>query len=349
MTRLFLHAGTHKTGTTAIQSFATTHREALAERGLIFPTLGPDLPRSSHPHHVLAHTVAGEPTGLDADRIPDMVARWRDTADRTGGTVLLSAEPIYRHVLRKGRNNDWATARRRYLSRFARLLEPFEVEPVLVFRRPEDFARSSFQERVMQTSQAPWGSFAEFRDQAVGRKIRYFRNARLLHDVFGALRVMTFEDLVRAGPVPHAFFGALGFDVTDLPEPGVVRRSLSPEETAVKLALVRRGYPPECNAAVLDWLRAPGTAARIGEVFGPGPFGIWESAEALEAFRARTGPEVEKLRDAFFPGRETLFPEPPARPGPAPVPVPDHPPGLDELLATAPVPKVAGAAAHAGS
>ena len=81
MTRLLLHVGTHKTGTTAIQTFAMRHRAALLERGLLFPTLEPDLPQHSLPHHVLAHTVAGQRTNLDMNRIPDLVARWHEAAE----------------------------------------------------------------------------------------------------------------------------------------------------------------------------------------------------------------------------------------------------------------------------
>jgi hypothetical protein len=338
MTRLFLHAGTHKTGTTAIQTFAMRHRAALLDRGLLFPTLEPDLPGRSMPHHVLAHTVAGQRTGLDLNRIPDLVARWRETAEKAGAAVLISAEPIYRHVLSKGPDEKWTDGRRRYLKRLARLLAPFDVEPVLVFRRPEDFARSSFQERVMKSSSAPWGSFAEFRDQAIDIR-KYFRNAKILQAVFGTLRAMTFEDLTEGGPVPQNFFRALGVDVSDLDDGGVVRESLGPRETAVKLALIRRSYPPDRNAAVLDWLRAPDTTARIDAIFGPGPFGIWESAAALEVFRAQTAPQVERLRAGFFPDRAALFPAP--RAGAGPDPVPDHPAGLDGLLGMAPVPAMA--------
>ena len=195
------------------------------------------------------------------------MARGRRSA---GAAVLISAEPIYRHVLHKAPDGNWADGRRRYLKRLAGLLAPFEVEPVLVFRRPEDFARSSFQERVMKSSSAPWGSFAEFRDQAVDIR-KYFRNAKMLQAVFGNLTVMTFEDLMETGSVTRGFFGALGVDVSDLDDGGVVRESLGPRETAVKLALIRRGYPPERNAAVLDWLRAPDTTERIDENLRPRP------------------------------------------------------------------------------
>jgi len=42
MTRLFLHIGFHKTGTTAIQSFLSANRRKLREQGVLYPDLDPE-------------------------------------------------------------------------------------------------------------------------------------------------------------------------------------------------------------------------------------------------------------------------------------------------------------------
>ena len=46
--RLFVHVGTHKTGTTSIQVFLRGHAAALRRQGLYVPTTGTIDPQSGH-------------------------------------------------------------------------------------------------------------------------------------------------------------------------------------------------------------------------------------------------------------------------------------------------------------
>ena len=157
MTRLILHAGSHKTGTTAIQTFAMSNRAALAERGWIYPGLAPfadDGKHAAHPVRARARPSSAKSCSRHATR-GGCRAAGRAQAKAAGVDVFVSAEPLYRHVLPRKGPRDWLSGRRAYLGRLAKVLAPFEVEPVLVFRRPDDFVRALYQENVFKKDRAP--------------------------------------------------------------------------------------------------------------------------------------------------------------------------------------------------
>lgn len=331
--KLILHAGTHKTGTTAIQTFAARHREALARRGVLYPDLAP-LGRADHkhPHHAFAHALADKEKALPAAEAARLAGLWAEAAAAAGATVLISAEPLYRHRLRAPEASPgWRADRGRYLDRLAAALAPFDVEVVLVFRRPDDYARSLFQENAGLTTQRSWDSFAAFRAHAAGGSLRYAQNAELFAERFGPPRCLIYEDLPRGDGFCPAFFAAVGLDADGLAPVGVVRESLDPAETLVKLALDSRfGGGRGRNAALRKFVKSRPVAALLAERLGPGPFGLWESDAARAAFLEACAPEMERLRAGFLPDRATLFP-PPGDVLPPPVPPLDA--ALEALLA----------------
>ena len=119
---LVLHIGSHKTGTTAVQRFAAAHRAILRERGLWYPSYDEIGLPEHYAHHHFAHAIADAARGKfdigDAERFSAAVRRGR----RKGETVLLSAEPIYRHVL-KGPDDYWAQ-REAYVARLKEMMAP---------------------------------------------------------------------------------------------------------------------------------------------------------------------------------------------------------------------------------
>jgi hypothetical protein len=58
MRRCFLHIGTHKTGTTAIQVQLNNHRDRLAQRGFLYPKTG--IPDKHAGHHNIAWQLRGD-------------------------------------------------------------------------------------------------------------------------------------------------------------------------------------------------------------------------------------------------------------------------------------------------
>ena len=160
--RLVLHAGTHKTGTTSIQRVLADNRDWLRSRGLYYPD-GGKIFRERTPHHQIAHGLKSADPVLHRASL-DYIRQIRCNA-RDGETVIISSEPIYRHISGRADANNvsdeeyWAR-RRRYLEDVARALHEFDVEVLLFYRRVDDFAVSSYGESVRKGS---WhGDFMDF-------------------------------------------------------------------------------------------------------------------------------------------------------------------------------------------
>lgn len=94
---VFLHIGSHKTSTTAIQHFASRNREWLLENGLIyssFDLVGEAAPRS---HLSLVKQLAVKNTPPDVREKANLVlARANDLAVSKGKNILISAESLFR-------------------------------------------------------------------------------------------------------------------------------------------------------------------------------------------------------------------------------------------------------------
>lgn len=333
MPTLYLHAGTHKTGTTAIQAFARKHRRRLKRRGLLYPGYARYL--LQHPryvlsppegHHWFAHAVAE--TGKvplsngDADELAE---RWRHQALRARADVLLSAEAVYRHVLGTG---SYADRRKRYLARLKETLGEFDVVTLLVYRRPDDYLRSFYQERVMRAT-APLPPFSTY-SASEPPGLRYHENARLFADTLGTVWALTYEDLTASNGFFGDFFSSIGVDVTDLRPVGVVRKSLTPTETRVKNFANKHIRDRDHGKAFLRWLRSGPIQRRIREAYGDTDYDLWPDHEAREAFLQSRAEDLEKLRADFFPERECLFP--PLDPAETPPEVPELPGELKRLV-----------------
>ena len=77
---VYLHAGTHKTGTTAIQAFLYRQREMLVERGLYLPRAGMTGSPPERGHHNIAFELGGYTVDPDAGGLADLVAELRAAA-----------------------------------------------------------------------------------------------------------------------------------------------------------------------------------------------------------------------------------------------------------------------------
>ena len=345
MTRLILHAGTHKTGTSAIQSFARTHRAALLARGWLYPGLAGLAEDGTAPHHIFAHALAGRSELVTALDAMDLPRAWAEEAERHGADLFLSAEPFYRHVLQQERTRgDWLVGRRRYLARLAKVLAPFEVEVLLVYRRPDDFVRSLFQENMTKPpkGEAKWADFAAFRRHAANGALRYAESAVLFAERFPRVRCLIYEDFAGDPEFCRRILAEVGIDAGRLAEAGVVRRSLTPAATLAKCFLNQAPLDERQNAKVLKWLKSPAAAELIAEHLGAGPFDLWESQGARQALLDARAEDLERLRLGFLPDRPVLFP--PLDPA-GPPPVPEFPAALKTaLLRKAPLPAAAKAA-----
>ncbi|WP_421726512.1 hypothetical protein [Bauldia sp.] len=293
---VFLHIGSHKTGTTAIQKFAHAPRRKLRNRGLWYPGYSEIGRPSRYGHHHFSHAVANAPRGgfrpEDALRFAEAIRQRR----RDGEDVLISAEPIYRHVLGEG---DYWQQRRAYVEHLRDVLELDDVVVVAVLRRQDGFARSLYQEKVRaKRYTAPFRQFLVEERQ----DFEYHRQLEPFADVFGRVDVKVYEDLRDKGLI-DAFFQQLGVAVADLRRKSVANPSLPLELVEYKRLLnATRVDMDHLDAAVGKlWKRA-----RAGGLIDDTD---WVPRHELEAFCASFDVGNEQVRAQFAGDRPApLFP-----------------------------------------
>lgn len=251
--------------------------------------------------------------------------KWQKKARRRNKNILISAEALYRHLLDKGTYDE---RRISYLKRVAEVFCNFDITVILVFRRPDDYLRSLYQERVMRAIR-PLPAFEKFISNNQ-RGLGYYENAKLFADIFPQVNCLIYEELADTGSFFINFFKELHVDVSHFREAGIVRKSMSPQETMVKNFANNYINSRKAGKSFLRWLRSKEASDRINEVYGDTDYDLWPSHAARKEFLKTREGDVEKLRSAFFPDRETLFP--PLKEGDTLSPVPPLPKELKQLV-----------------
>lgn len=291
MPKLYLHVGTHKTGTTSIQSLASNSRAFLAEEGLIYPDsvewFGAD-PRlqSANAHFIFANALAKM-----APRDERRLGRFRAHIDDeivAGRNVLISAESLYRHVvtdpnlpMMKGSKSEmrdaWRASRERFIKRLAAFLKGLPVEVVLYLRRPDNFMESMFSESHVSTGNRQ--GFERFLTK-YGIRFEYPWEIELFSR-YWQVKLFNFEE--EKYGLPIGFFSKL-----DLPIP-----------TEVKQNAARVSVP---KAAVL-WLRRAKNTCDVDDRERKNRWVFALQASTRDLFRAdekSTFWADEAQRDAFL-------------------------------------------------
>jgi hypothetical protein len=206
---LYLHVGAHKTGTTTIQQFSAARRRLLLEKGLYYPDFVEIGRPTAASHHAFAHAIAGQPTTppfseSQIDAFVDLCAK-RSRA----GTVLVSAEAIFRHEIGSGPFGD---THRAYIERLATRLRPIpDIVTVVCLRRQDTFAASMVQEHIKTTtmtrSLGQFGAdFASFMD--------FEEHVDLYESAFGPGKVLIYERLMAGDGLVRNFFRELGVELS---------------------------------------------------------------------------------------------------------------------------------------
>lgn len=293
-----LHIGTHKTGTTAIQRFAASKRAKLRSRGIWYPSYDEIGLFVHYGHHHIAHALANENGNRlsidDARRFVDYV----QAKKRRNETLLISAEPFYRHLL-PAEGGYWAE-RKTYIDRVRSFFPSSDVKVLAIVRRQDTFARSLYQERVKVTKYR-----LKFRDFLATERpsFEYYNHLRLFKEAFGQVEVLTYEDLAARGLI-DSFFAHLGVDVSDIPGRPSANPSLPIDLVEFKRILNTTPLKPErlkeIGTLLLD--KAEVTKIERGKV-------DWLPVEEMAAFYDSFAELNEKLRAEYLPDRPPpLFP-----------------------------------------
>lgn len=249
---VWFHAGTHKTGTTAIQQFLRQNRDRLAEQGiarvLTDEILTPDSPQRAA--HRIAETIQQGPTAPRWDTVAAAVA-----AVPADMPLLLSSERLFRYLA--GAKTE--AARQTIIDTLRTLFGP-RITIVLYVRNFGDYFNSLVAERIVGTSDArpiPGILRALFTLADIGPVVAHLRSA-LGPD---AVCIRSFDRAARAegGLLRDFIEGALGQKMPgDLRHPaGPVHGTPPPDVLALKYQLNMLGL----DASLYPVLR--GQAARI--------------------------------------------------------------------------------------
>lgn len=237
--KLILHIGTHKTGTTTLQSVLNLNPAALAANGIVYPKLSlkwehAALNRNAYWLNMAALERIGS-TGLQE---PEKIGPWRElcaAALAEDKTVLLSDERIWFNATKKG---YWEAMRA-----IMQEVGVTEVKLVLYLRRQDLFAESLWAQFVktgrMQVSLSEY-----IAREKVVKVCDYEAGVKRIQKVFGAenLVIRVYDrSLLAGGDTAEDFLRTIGIEDTSAftwPEEAK-NPSLTPTMTAVKLQFNR--------------------------------------------------------------------------------------------------------------
>jgi hypothetical protein len=238
--RLILHAGTHKTGTTSIQKALFDNQTWLRQSGLVYPD-GGDLYRKSRlAHHYFVRAFTGT-SAEDLALAAEFLDRIRTQIRNPDDTIIISAEPVYRHIdgyvdWQHFADADYWVRRNSYLSRLANALHDFDVTVVIFFRERASFARSLYGEVVNRKGH--WqGSPREFMIH-FHHWFEYKHQIAAFQAAFGDVRTCSYERAVDKGLI-RTFFETIGFPMPPNVEQIWERKTA---DTLVNRAAASRGH-----------------------------------------------------------------------------------------------------------
>lgn len=293
MSRLILHVGTHKTGTTAIQSFLASHRRELAAAGVHYPDSTRFVGSIPEAHHGVAAALA---TG--AGPFPPALEKFRDhlrRALRDHDAVVLSSEAFYRHLLpadAAGSPDQWIR-RDAYVARMGAYFADLSPTVSIYFRNPVALAESKYANNTVATPH--FETFPDFLVRTADT-FEYSRHLATFRRHFAAVQAQSYERSLSPSLIAN-FFADHG-----LPAPGAGddrRLRISPKNQAVlwiqrlksEGALADRERNRRWRFALAD------ESQPLFEETSPSTF--WAGAEARTAFFARYGDPVDGI--AFAP------------------------------------------------
>jgi hypothetical protein len=277
---LYVHAGTHKTATTAIQAFLWTHRALLEARGLYIPLAGLTGAAPEVGHHNVAWDIGGHAIDPNAGGVEALLA---ELAERAPERACISSE-VFSTLY------DMPDALLALRARFASI--GAEIRPVLFFRPQAGYLEGLYAELVKHGLSETFERFLEraiedgsieFNDARYG--FEYDRIADAFAGAFGreTLSILSYDDPPRAEETIERFLaivapGAVDLDLTALG--AWERRNLSIGFRGVAEALVanREGGAVD---DVLDELRPDGSVPLDGRFR---PLGIADLARVLGRF-----------------------------------------------------------------
>jgi hypothetical protein len=253
--KLVLHAGTHKTGTTAIQSFLANQREALAKEKVLYPTLdGDPLSHTSLQKHIGLACTGSTTAPCDAT----LAELQLQIADVQPSKVILSSEHFF------AMPRDW-------IAPLLAAVRPLfsSVSVVIYLRSQRDLWVSLYNQRAKALKVLPshrlWGS-EDYLGPAIVENMFYADFLDAFADQLGRQHVTPrLYDIqtLPGGDVLPDFLTATGLETLVAPAAQATSRnpSLGWKGVALALALATRYQSLDSRQAVVGALRRAFRAA----------------------------------------------------------------------------------------
>jgi hypothetical protein len=310
--RLFLHAGTHKTGTTAIQAFAAKNRNILKKQGLLYP-LYDNKPKPNDSHLALFHAIAGQKNRrVKPDAVPAIVDSWARQARHGNAAIFLSAEAVWRHKLNDDSSPGWYEQRRQFLERVSEVFSDFDIQIVIVLRDQDSFVGSYYREHINKNTKLTRMGFAEFCAKEQTNVLRYQNNIELFEQCFDDVTVALYPVLTKDNSLISNFFNLMEIHTKGAQSVGRVRQSLSIPQAIVKRYLCTHyGLSSEqADRALRDEKLSDVLIRTLGDCQS-----FWPSEAERQQFISSFAEDNAWIRERFFPARSQLFDFPSECPG----------------------------------
>ncbi len=289
-TRLFLHVGLHKTGTSAIQRFLRANANLFAEKRFYYPV--DDL--GGEAHHGFASKLRQSILLENAAIAQKWASDYLQYCKAHNLSLLMSSE-VFSEPIRHGE--------------LAKILRPFEVNIIIYIRR-QDLLIESVINEVLKGRQeihpyTAWMNFEATYITDFSKRIRQWRetfpNANMIVRRYGMSP--------KNASIEIDFLDSLGIqlDANRYVKPGIVNESLNLYEFLVLRRLVFNDAVPsrwaleQARSTLAELLRK----SKISDVKMAGNYFDYETRLRIMEMHAASN---EQIRAEFFPNDEYLFP-----------------------------------------
>lgn len=243
MKTIYLHIGTHKTGTTAIQMFATRNASELERRGYFYPQIGrPFISGIAHGHHLFPWCIVNHPVpkrywmDLAQDKKSVFEHLFKAIELNTCDKIILSSEEF----------DVFSTS---HIESLKSLLASFDVKVIAYLRRKDLYVESMYQTMVVYNDESR--QLNEVLNQGFRSPLNYFDFLDGWRRVFGhenvIIRLYCPESL-ELGDAVSDFYNIIGVDIKDLRDSDdllKINSSVPLHYVAVIAMLRRSGAHPE--------------------------------------------------------------------------------------------------------
>lgn len=289
MTRIVLHVGMDKTGTTAVQEAFSRCADRLRARGVLYPLAG-RYPRDVN-HLALARGLTPDPAAIPTPLPPppayrhmiDALHREIDAASLR--VAVLSCEAFWLPLAFP------ALA----LSRLRADLAPHRVEVIAFLRPAGSYLRSSYAQAVRGPQRSRLGFDAHAERVIRARMLDYAGRTEELRRVFGPDRVDVRRYAPRAGGVLQAMLDAVG--ASDLRAELRSARSVNQRASGAGLRLLRVANHARVPRRVVLWTLEPTDR-------------LWRAAAASSTLAARIDAALDPVDPAELRSLDRAHPIP---------------------------------------